>query len=1365
MAPDDKTLDAVESPRNNNWFLLTFGCRRGITFLEQQAEVNPELIGVTGHSMGGKLTVDVASIDKRVAVAVPSCGGTGSARDILSGMPGAGGGREQSQLLLDTIDDVPYLKLLKCPTMFISPANDFAGPMDNMYINQRYVDNSFFYFAITPHRNHQHDEAFNVNTLLTFEQFLRKGFAYPKAPELTVNLKTEDGVPEVTLVADSSKPIEKVDIYYSVDPHVLTRFWRDAEAKKDGDAWVAKAPVMSTSHPLFFYANVTYKEDLSKFVKSRTRGKYKDQFALSSNLIRLTPEELKAAGVKAADQPERVVEDFSRGWHDWYLGNWDNPHHWVAATRKMKDPKYRPPLGAKLLLDVKIEEDNTLVFEFKCNTWGAYPHKPVGNFTVAKEVKGSPDWQTIEVLESDLLPSNFPKKKTDPLPEPQWRYVTEFELRCKGSVIRDGEKVDVSRPWQGGREFRNLRWEGGRYPRKIEVSGGLLDISGEELNSKISDAIDASWEGTEVFDGEPDAQGRVYLAISMTSEIDTFLGVKEDRSVGGKTKISVGGKTYERGLGVHAKSELVFPLDGEYATFHVVPGPDDVQSGQLEMKILVDGNEVFSSGLVSSRAYEPTPLVIPVSGAEELTLIVTEGGNGPGGDHASGADAYLKLAAKLEAGSGAASVILDVFPESVVQLPADQQDKTVMSGKYTLTDSSWGKHLDERTVFHHEIKHVQDEDNSFNLRIGKGGQLYSLRGAFGESIPPQSLESPWNDEVWQFVCVNLTYAHGLFSVELEGDVSEEVEERFKESPYAHSYFIHNSGAYIPNALDSGRITLSCDVLLDEKNPGKLEIRLRDAIKEPSKEFGIVTIETAGVSFGSEQVAPFQAGVWHNISLSFELGAEGRKRGILTVKGDGEEVAKEIELADQTFTAFNWLGLSAGGSSGLINIDNLSVKRVTDELTEWPIKEDFEACRVGLEYAQVPGQDKAKGSDSYVTDRIACSSGKSLEIRDGTDGWAPMVRVDVNTTIPRNLYCPLLGSDLPEDGRTYRTVNWGFVPQVRTVHRSPIMYYVQTRDVGNGVIEMTYVVHNFSARKDIFFKWQNAPWGGTRITSLPFHYGSTPEGKPTKEYENIIDVRKTGGWNLSCVSEDADSPSLALVYGLDKNLEAEQEKARKGLPHCQLEPTTYRDWSTLEGGRTNMPNLPENAWRNYDVAVVVPQFNLAPGVTIWYRSYLVVNRKDRTIELAKSLADKVDYGLLEFDPETTPKVPVELPGQDSFELFAHPVPGTMPLFLVENETTGQQVVTTDPYVFVPQEELDFGLPEEHPQADYYNQAIGYSLDENNTDWKRLLGYAYVDKPKTGSYKRISSFIGKSMLTKTNTFNLDLWVEDEKKQGKK
>ena len=118
--------------------------------------------------------------------------------------------------------------------------------------------------------------------------------------------------------------------------------------------------------------------------------------------------------------------------------------------------------------------------------------------------------------------------------------------------------------------------------------------------------------------------------------------------------------------------------------------------------------------------------------------------------------------------------------------------------------------------------------------------------------------------------------------------------------------------------------------------------------------------------------------------------------------------------------------------------------------------------------------------------------------------------------------------------------------------------VQTRDVGDGVIEITYAVHNFSVRADIVFDHLNAPLGGTRVTSLPFHYVSSPEGELTDRQKtreliikNGIEVRKTGGWNLSCASEAPGSPSLALVFGRDKHLETELQKVRNGEPHCQF----------------------------------------------------------------------------------------------------------------------------------------------------------------------------------------------------------------------
>ena len=59
---------------------------------------------------------------------------------------------------------------------------------------------------------------------------------------------------------------------------------------------------------------------------------------------------------------------------------------------------------------------------------------------------------------------------------------------------------------------------------------------------------------------------------------------------------------------------------------------------------------------------------------------------------------------------------------------------------------AWSPYVTEHDVYD-ALLQVQDAGHDFDIGIGKGGQLYSLRGPWGEAMPPQ--ESPWADEVWQ----------------------------------------------------------------------------------------------------------------------------------------------------------------------------------------------------------------------------------------------------------------------------------------------------------------------------------------------------------------------------------------------------------------------------------------------------------------------------------------------------------------------------------------------------------------------------------------------------------------------------------------
>ena len=91
--------------------------------------------------------------------------------------------------------------------------------------------------------------------------------------------------------------------------------------------------------------------------------------------------------------------------------------------------------------------------------------------------------------------------------------------------------------------------------------------------------------------------------------------------------------------------------------------------------------------------------------------------------------------------------------------------------EYSPNASTWAisEVFSDSIVFQAEMKyqHPGDPTKSYQMRIGKGGQIYSLRSAFGESVPPQwrkpkqvgdalqvNASAPWVDEVWQMVAVD-----------------------------------------------------------------------------------------------------------------------------------------------------------------------------------------------------------------------------------------------------------------------------------------------------------------------------------------------------------------------------------------------------------------------------------------------------------------------------------------------------------------------------------------------------------------------------------------------------------------------------------
>ena len=342
-------------------FLIVMAARRGVSFLQKQAEVDPDRIGAFGHSMGGKLTVMLAGSDERIVAAAPSCGGGGSAPGDIRARANAGVRPRKSALWHRTIDDPPYLERITAPILYMGPQNDFNGILDNVYANWKRLGSKVVNYTVNPHMNHRATPEHVFPGMLFFEAHLKGAFDFPVTPELRVTLEEKDGIPRAFLVPDQPGRVAEVEIYYSVDSHILTRFWRTAIAEREGNSWSARLPVFSTGQPLFVMANVYYRLD-HKVGGYRWMKKPPGTFGVSSGMRSFTPEQLASSGAKGNGKQNPMIEEEFSDYQDWYRLDWKNPHWWSVWTRKVKDPGFAAPAGARLLLDVKVEDDTTLFF-------------------------------------------------------------------------------------------------------------------------------------------------------------------------------------------------------------------------------------------------------------------------------------------------------------------------------------------------------------------------------------------------------------------------------------------------------------------------------------------------------------------------------------------------------------------------------------------------------------------------------------------------------------------------------------------------------------------------------------------------------------------------------------------------------------------------------------------------------------------------------------------------------------------------------------------------------------------------------------------------------------------------------------------
>lgn len=141
----------------------------------------------------------------------------------------------------------------------------------------------------------------------------------------------------------------------------------------------------------------------------------------------------------------------------------------------------------------------------------------------------------------------------------------------------------------------------------------------------------------------------VYLSDLQWVSASNGLGpVELDMSNGGTNSgdgsiITLNGQTYQKGLGVHANSEIVYDISKDYSQFLADIGIDDEAGssrGSVIFQVWADGTNIYESVLIAGRA----PIIhidLNVTGVDELKLIVTDAGNGNDYDHADWAGIRL----------------------------------------------------------------------------------------------------------------------------------------------------------------------------------------------------------------------------------------------------------------------------------------------------------------------------------------------------------------------------------------------------------------------------------------------------------------------------------------------------------------------------------------------------------------------------------------------------------------------------------------------------------------------------------------------------------------------------------------------------
>ncbi|MCE5278420.1 MAG: acetylxylan esterase [Planctomycetaceae bacterium] len=440
-------FSTLPRPQDNSWYHWTLVCRRALTYLERQSEVDPRRLGAFGISMGGTLMWNLA-VDERLKAGCAIYGaGWNTVRDVPRYGPDSGkhAPPEHEARWLATLAPQSCAPLVRFPMLFLSATNDVHGNMDRAWDTLNAIPPGVpRCAAFTPRFNHHVFTPQARSLPLWMDTFLKGRPRWPRQPQAGFTLAA-DKSPLFQVLPDRPADVRRVEMLYAVaNLWPFNRHWRDVRAVRRGKVWQAATPVLDAGEYLFAFANIYYRNGA----------------CISTPLAAVVPSQIGAA---ATDSPSRQIHDGRLGFDGFMeycrsteprppfksyaiLSRGPQGRRGIGIrpgactiTYKIGDPKWHAPAGAVLAFDVATPADEELSMILRISKG------PGGteDYAAIAKAEGSRAWRTVRLASND-----FKHRKTNETLA-ALAAADMLEVRRPGGDASTGKMLIVT----------NFRWE------------------------------------------------------------------------------------------------------------------------------------------------------------------------------------------------------------------------------------------------------------------------------------------------------------------------------------------------------------------------------------------------------------------------------------------------------------------------------------------------------------------------------------------------------------------------------------------------------------------------------------------------------------------------------------------------------------------------------------------------------------------------------------------------------------------------------------------------------------------------------------------------------------------------------------------